>query len=137
MVAAWLENKGGRPWYVIRTVSNSGFHAIEVDAQTGAFFVLDGEIGAPLGVTGDDGAMLAELRARAAATSGFGVDDAIKAAPFYSQGGVPFAAYLNLQESALVVSVEVLRGTAIERLDFNAVTGAVNLVGGLRSEVQP
>jgi hypothetical protein len=128
IVGAWLENRGGRPCYIIRTVSNSGFHAIQVDAETGAFFVLDGEIGAPLGDPREDDVLLGQFRARAVATSGFGVDDAIKAAPFYSQGGVPFAAYFNLQESQLVISVEVLHGTAVERLDFNAVTGAMTLV---------
>jgi hypothetical protein len=134
VASAWLVTKAGRPRYIVRTVSNSGFREIDVDAQTGEYSVFRGEIGAPLGVPGDDDAELAQFRAMAATISGFEVNDALNAVRLFAQGAAPFAVYFNLQAGKLVISVEVLRGTVVERLDVNALTGGVTLAGAVASE---
>jgi hypothetical protein len=125
VVEALLGMKGGEPYYFVTTVSNDGFHTIEIDAQSGAFSVRDGIVGELSGNPGEADQLLGEFRMRAAATSAFELYDAVKAAPFVAQGAKPFAAYFNLQENELMVSVEVVHGAELERLDFNASTGAV------------
>jgi hypothetical protein len=125
VVEAWFEMSSGRPNYVIRSVSNAGFRTVLVDAQTGAYLVLNGEVGGPTGEANTDDAALAQYRARAAVTASLALDNAVKAAPLFVQDGVPFAAYFNLQTSQLVISVEVVHGAGIERLDFNVASGTV------------
>jgi len=124
VVEAVLVMKGGQPYYFVSTVSNAGFRTIEINAQGGAFSVRDGKRESA-GDTGEADQLLGEFRMRTAATSSFELYDAIKAAPFLAQGAKPFAAYFNLQGNELMVSVEVLHGAELERLDFNASTGAV------------
>ena len=124
IVEAVLAMKGGQPYYFVSTVSNAGFRTFEINAQSGAFSVRDGKRESA-GNPGEADQLLGEFRMRAAATSSFELYDAIKAAPFLAQGAKPFAAYFNLQGNELMVSVEVLHGAELERLDFNASTGAV------------
>jgi hypothetical protein len=128
VVEASIGMVGGQLQYVVRTVSNSGFSTVKIDAQNGAFSVLNGDVGVSIGDPEDDDKILGELRIRAAATSAFELSDAIEAASLFSQGAIPCAAYFNLQQNELVVSVEVLHGAFIERLDFNASNGAVIVV---------
>jgi len=128
VVEASLGMEGGQLRYLVRTVSNSGFSTVKIDAQTGAFTVLNGDVGVVIGDPEDDDKILGELRIRAAATSAFELCDAIEAASLLSQGAIPCAAYFNLQQNELLVSVEVLHGAFIERLDFNASNGAVVVV---------
>jgi hypothetical protein len=128
VVEASLGMEGGQLRYLIRTVSNAGFSTVKIDAQNGAFSVLNGDVGVSIGDPEDDDKILGELRIRAAATSAFELCDAVEAASLLSQGAIPCAAYFNLQQSELVVSVEVLHGAFIERLDFNATNGAVIVV---------
>jgi hypothetical protein len=128
VVEASLGMEGGQLRYLVRTVSNSGFSTVKIDAQSGAFSVLNGDVGVSIGDSEDDDKILGELRIRAAATSAFELCDAIEAASLLSQGAIPWAAYFNLQQNELVVSVEVLHGAFVERLDFNASNGAVIVV---------